>query len=486
MLNEMVIEIELFGDVSFGGGGEASLDGLLKKLEFHQIAFFCYDTRNMKREHWKSRLGFIWAAVGSAIGLGSIWRFPYVVGENGGATFILLYLICLVLVGFPVLLSEITLGRKAQLSPFGTFRLLGRNRIWGGVGKITIVTGFLVSTFYGVICGWTLGYLLEAFFGTLMTLDTPIAAKEHFQILSGSGWSSVGYFLGFMFLALMILYTGVRKGIEKGNKIMMPLLLFVLVFLVIRGVMMPGATEGLKFLFSPDWSKITPNVFIMALGQAFFSLSLGQGTMVTYGSYVAERENLPATCVPIALFGIFISILAGIAIFTIVFATGVPPASGMSLMFETLPVILSKLTGGYFLSILFFVLLLLAGLTSQISALEPMIAFLTDRYKWGRHKATTVTTIASFALGIPCALSMEFLGLLSNFCVNVLIPLGGLAAVILMGWRWGFVRAFEEVKKGTGALFDRYPFLKGYFGIAIKYLAPLIIILIFLDALHIF
>ncbi len=443
------------------------------------------------REQWRSKLGFIWAAVGSAVGLGSIWRFPYIVGENGGATFIFLYFICLLAIGLPVLLAEFTIGRKTQLSPKGAFQKLGK---WGALGGATIFTGFLVSTFYGVIAGWTFGYLIEALLGGLTQFGSAEEATFLFQKLSHSAFWSVGYQALFMAVAGAVLYKGVQGGIEKGNKVMIPLLVIILILLAIKGLSLPGGMKGVRFLFQPDWSMITPTAIIMALGQAFFSLSLGQGTMVTYGSYLSQKENLPGTSFPIAFFGVLISLLAGVAIFTIVFAVGVPPTSGESLMFQTLPLIFSDMTGGYLLCVAFFVLLFLAALTSQISALEPPIAYLIDQKKWSRKKAVITVAISSFLVGVPSALSfgvlnhiqifdMKIFSFVLGLCVNILIPLGGLAAVLLVGWRWGIKKAVAHMETGSGGLFRRYPFLRIYFEIGIKYVAPLAILFILVDAL---
>ncbi|MCB1107274.1 MAG: sodium-dependent transporter [Chlamydiia bacterium] len=450
-----------------------------------------------KREQWKSRFGFIWAAVGSAIGLGSIWRFPYVVGENGGATFVILYLICLLLVGLPVLISEILIGRKAQLNPSGSFLQIGKHKGWQGVGKMTILTGFLVSSFYAVIAGWTLGYFFQSVFGEITHFSTAKEATKHFQEFSTSPLWGIGSLIGFLFLSFIILYTGVQKGIEAGNKIMMPLLLFVLIFLAVKGLLMPGAGAGVSFVFQPNWSEITPTAILLALGQAFFSLSLGQGTMITYGSYLGKKENIPGTCVPITLFGICISLLAGIAIFSIVFSAGLSPSAGESLMFQTLPIIFSQIPGGYLLCLLFFLLLVLAALTSQISAMEPLIAYFIDNWKWKRHRAVLTTTLAVFIVALPCVLSFgpwkdytlfgkNFFNLLLYLCLNILIPLGGLAAVIMVGWRWTFRRAFPHLQEGAERLFKNYPPLKWYFGISIRYVAPLIIVIVMLDALGVF
>ncbi|MDN3507259.1 MAG: sodium-dependent transporter [Simkaniaceae bacterium] len=446
------------------------------------------------REQWRSKLGFIWSAVGSAVGLGSIWRFPYVVGENGGATFIFLYLICLVIIGIPVLISELTIGRKTQLSPKGAFQELGK---WGPIGKGMVFTGFLVSTFYGVISGWTFGYLFQALKGGLTSLSSGSEASQLFADLTASPIWAVGYLALFMLVGGYVLYAGVQKGIEKGNKIMVPLLVVVLILLAIKGLTLPGGTKGIAFLFKPDWSMVSGAAILMALGQAFFSLSLGQGTMVTYGSYLSQKENLTETCFPISFFGVIISLLAGVAIFTIVFAVGVSPSSGESLMFQTLPLIFSQMKGGYFLCLLFFVLLFLAAMTSQISALEPAISYLIDEKKWKRKKAVIFVVVASFLVGVPSALSFGVLkdvnifdqtifSAVLNLCINILIPLGGLAAVLLVGWRWGIKKALHHMETGSHGLFKRFPFLRGYFRIGIKYVAPVIILIIMLDALGLF
>ncbi len=450
----------------------------------------------MVRGKWNSRMGFIWAAIGSSVGLGSIWRFPYVVGENGGAAFILLYLLCLLVIGFPVLLSEITIGRKTQLSPSGAYKILGNAR-WGKAGKLTIFTGFLVSSFYLVIVGWTLGYFVEAVIGKLTNFQSSTQTLDYFQTLTTSPIKPLVYTILAMGLCIFILQTGVSKGIEKSNKIMMPLLLIVLIILTIKGLTLKGGEKGISFLFSPNFSSITPKAILMALGQAFFSLSLGQGTMVTYGSYLDENENLPTTCLPIAFFGTLISILAGVAIFTIVFAFGLPASSGESLMFQTLPLIFSSMSGGYILCFAFFLLLLMAGLTSQISAMEPFISYLIDRNQWKRKKAVLVASSCILFVALLCTLSfgvlrhaqifgMTIFQFLIYLSLNILIPIGGLFAVLLVGWKWGIHKGLTNIKRGTGSLFERYPFIRMYLSVGIKYLAPFIIVFIMLNSLGIF
>ena len=450
-----------------------------------------------KRGQWKSRVGFIWAAVGSAVGLGNLWRFPYVVGQNGGASFVFLYLICLFLVGFPVLISEILIGRKGQLNPSGSFQAIGRSRIWKGMGKLTILTGFLVSGFYAVISAWTLGYLLQALLRRLTHFQSSQEAAFCFATFSASSLWTVGSLAVFISLSVWVLYTGIQKGIEMGNQVMMPLLFLLLSVLAVKGLFMSGGKTASVFLFQPKWSAIRPQTVLIALGQAFFALSLGQGTMVTYGSYLGKRENIPMTCLPIPVFGVCISLLAGLATFAIVFSAGLSPCAGESLMFETLPMIFSQMPGGYFLCLFFFLLLVLAALTSQISAMEPLISYLIDTWKWRRGRAVCAAGIAVFIAAFPCALSFgswkewTLFGKTIFDCVlflslNVLIPIGGLAAVILVGWRWGFKKAFPYLREGGERLFDSYPFLSQYLKISIQYVSPFIIIVILLDLLGFF
>lgn len=446
----------------------------------------------MKREHWKSKVGFVWSAIGSAVGLGSIWRFPYIVGQNGGAAFVLLFCIFLFFISLPVLIGEILIGRVSQTSPCGAFRKLGRGKFWGGVGLMTIVTGFIVSSFYSVICGWTLAYLVEAIFGGLTHFKSIAESAQYFtRLVENPAWA-IGTHLSFMALSTYVVYTGVQKGIETWNKVLMPLLFFVLIILVIKGLSMVNAQKGIDFLFSVDWKTLTPSMFMIALGQAFFALSIGQGTMVTYGSYLEKKDNVLSTTLPIAAAVVLVSLLAGIAIFTVVFSVGAEPAGGSNLMFQTLPMVFSQITGGYFLSVCFFLLIFLAGLTSQISAMEPVVSYLMDEKKMVRHKAVLFTGLGAFILGIPSALAFgvlkgytifgaNFFDAISNFSINVLIPLGGLGAVLLIGWRWGIKEAAHSLKEGAGKVYKSHPIFSHYLQFSIKYLAPIVIGIIFLN-----
>jgi NSS family neurotransmitter:Na+ symporter len=440
----------------------------------------------MNRASWGSRIGFIFAVAGSAVGLANIWRFPYVVGSHGGSAFVMVYLLSVFLIGFPVLIAEMLIGITTQTSPSGAFGKLGGSSFWKWVGRLTIVTGFIVSAFYSVVAGWILGYLFEAVRGNLTSFASTGDAAIHFNRLTQNPLWSVGCHAIFLSLSTMVLYFGVRNGIERGNKIMMPMLFVLLILLVVKGLTLEGATKGLSFLFQPDWSALTPAAFLAALGQSFFTLSLGQGTMVTYGSYLTPRENLLKGCVPVVLMDTVISLLAAIAVFTIVFSAGLTPDSGPGLIFHTIPLVFSEIPGGHFLAILFFLLIVLAALTSEISALEPAIAYLMDEKGWKRHQAVLVCGTGAFLLGLPCALSSSILDKISSLCSDWLIPFGGFMAVVLVGWAWGFPSAIKKLREGSEGLFGRYPWIETYFWFCIKFAAPLLIIIVFLHTLGVF
>lgn len=451
----------------------------------------------MKRESWGSRVGFILSVAGSAIGLANIWRFPYIVGQYGGAAFISVYLFFLFLIGVPVLISEILIGRTTQTSPSGAFKELGGNAVWGWAGKMTILTGFLVSAFYSAVAAWILGYLVEAVSGNIHGFATTLEAAQHYDGLMASPWWGLGFHFLFLALCVGILYFGVRGGIERGNKVMLPTLFVMMIALVIYGVTLPNAWEAVGFLLSPDWSMLTPAALLIALGQAFFTLSLGQGTMVTYGSYLNKKSNILSTIVPVVLMDTLISLMSAVAVFTIVFSVGMKPDSGPGLLFHTLPWVFSQIPGGFYLSVLFFLLVTLAAITSEISALEPAIAYLRDRRGWGRHSAVFACGLGSFVMGIPCALSfnvlqnimidgMSILDFMSFLCSSIMIPLGGFFAVVLTGWAWGFANSMVNLSEGDGGLLERHRWLRVYFWTAFKFTAPVLIAVVFLNALGIF
>lgn len=441
----------------------------------------------MKRETWGTQIGFILAVAGSAIGLANIWRFPYMVGKNGGAAFIAIYLLCMLLIGFPVFISEILIGKKTHANPAKAFEKLGGNK-WRKAGALTILTGFLVSTFYSAVAGWVLGYLFEALMGSLQFTSTE-QASLHFDALTSHPFWGLSFHFLFMAACLSVLYCGVKNGIERANKIMMPALFIILIGLVLKGISLPNSGSALAFLLNPDWTLLTPAAWLAALGHSFFTLSLGQGTMVTYGSYMREKEPVLGSLVPVVLMDTVVSLLATFAIFTIAFSQGVEPGQGPGLIFQTLPVVFNSIPGGAFIAALFFLLVVLAALTSEISAMEPSIAYLMEEKRWGRHSATIAVGAFAFLIGVPSALStsvlkdsgFNFLEMMDLICNSILIPLGGLLAVIMVGYVWGFKPAYKFLTEEH----ELKPIVKNYFWFTIKYTAPALIFLVFLNALGI-
>jgi NSS family neurotransmitter:Na+ symporter len=448
----------------------------------------------MLRESWRNRAGFALAAMGSAIGLASIVRFPYLVADHGGAAFIAIYLLSLFVIGIPMLISEITLGRATQRNCYETFAVKGQNSFWKGVGTWVLLTALLVSAFYSALSGWICGYLIEAIFDRLQSLHTSELATVHFKQLLRTPLWGLSYHFIFLAISVALVYTGLRKGIERGCKILMPILFLMLIILVIKGLTLENASSALEYLFKPDWKLITPSVVLMALGQAFFTLSLGQGTMITYGSYLSKNTPFVGSCVAVALSIVIVSILSAIAVFTIIFSANMAPEGGLGLMFQTLPVVFSHMVGGHILAISFFLLVALAALTSEISVLEPLIAYLVDKHDWTRKRAALATGAMAFVIGIPCALSTSLLAdcnllgknileLFDLIATTILIPLGGLLGVLLVTWRWGFDLAFKEITNGT---MKKYPIGYLYLKICLKYLAPALILIIFFSNLSLF
>ncbi len=468
-----------------------------------------------QRESWSGRWGFILAAAGSAIGLGNIWRFPYITGENGGGAFVLVYLLCIAIIGLPVMLCEMALGRHTQRNPVGAFRLLNPDscrmahaigtliflgglfllafRQWGWglialalgvsvfrwrwvvVGFMGVVAGFTILAFYSVVAGWTIGYIYQAAAGQLHFADVD-AAKAAFSAFAGHpGWAIGCHFI-FMVLCVAIVYKGVQGGIERWSKILMPLLFVLLIVLILRGLTLPGSRAGIQFYLSPDFSRITGQSVLIALGHAFFSLSLGMGAMITYGSYVDKKQNLFGAALSIVILDTLAALLAGLAIFPAVFAEGFSPAAGPGLVFQVIPAVFNRIPLGSLWAVLFFLLLTVAALTSGISLLEVVTAYFVDERNWPRRRAAIVMGAIIFALGALCAISVgdwdrlpalhallqktfgavkgSFFDVLDHVSSNWLLPLGGLFISLFVGWIWGTRRAAEEVRIGAEAYAD--------------------------------
>lgn len=442
----------------------------------------------MKRDNFGSRLGILAAAAGSAIGLGNIWKFPYITGQNGGAAFILVYLACIVLVGLPIMLTEFALGRRTHKNAVGAFKELEPNKPWYLSGVVSVSTAFIILSFYAIIAGWVFSYLGRAASGKLINV-APDQLGDYFGAIISSGTEPV--VLTFVVLALTasIVILGVKTGIEKCSKILMPVLLLILIGLMIRSVTLDGASKGLEFLFKPDFSKLTKAGVLEALGHSFYSLSLGMAIIMTYGSYIDKKENLLKLAVQVTIADTLIALMAGVVIFPAVFAYGLEPGQGPGLIFVTLPAVFKAMPFGAFFETLFFLLIGIAALTSTISLMEVVVAFVTEQFNIGRKKATVLISLALFALSIPSTLSFgpwaEFKILGKNFfdlfdfiTANISLPLGGVLVCVFAAWVWGINNAIKEIESD-----GLHPFSwGGLYSFAIKFLAPLAIMIIFVHS----
>jgi len=444
-----------------------------------------------ERDSFSSKFGIIAAAAGSAIGLGNIWRFPYVAGENGGGAFLFIYLGFVLAIGIPVMLSEMIIGRSTQSNPVGAFSKLAPRKPWFLVGIMGVGAAFMILAFYAAVAGWTLEYLYQSIVNGFKG-KSPGELTEMFTSFREGSSRPIIWFLVFMIMTASIVVSGIQKGIEKYTKILMPLLLLILVILSIRSLTLPGAGEGLRFLFKPDFSKITAGTFLEALGQAFFSLSIGMGTLITYGSYIRKNDNLANTVISVSLADTFIAILAGIAIFPAVFAFGIDPRAEEGLVFITLPSIFQQMTGGFFFSLLFFILLAVAALTSTISVLEVVVAYFVEELKMSRRKATIIATGLISILGLLAAGSwgwfenmtvfgQNVFGLLNFTSANILLPLGGFFIVLFVGWFMGR-KIIQAELSNEGSLKARFRLV---FMFLVKFIAPIAIAIVFLNKIGI-
>jgi neurotransmitter:Na+ symporter, NSS family len=441
------------------------------------------------RDGFGSKIGLIAAAAGSAIGLGNIWKFPYITGVYGGGAFIVVYLICIALIGLPVMLSEFIIGRRSQKNAIGSFKKLAPGSKWFLTGTMGVAAAFIILAYYGVIAGWTLDYIVKAAMNGFSG-KTPDQIETVFTGLVSSTWTPLIWQFLFMTITGLVVIAGVKNGIEKFAKILMPVLLIIIIILDIRSVTLPGASAGLDFLFKPDFSKLSVEGILSALGHAFFSLSLGMGIMMTYGSYISKKENLGTTVVQVTIADTLIAILAGIAIFPAVFAFGIKPSAGPGLVFLTLPNVFQQMPGGYLFGILFFALLAIAALTSTISILEVVVAYIVEELKLTRKKATIIATVCISLVGAICSLSqgplsnflifgMNFFDLLDYMSANILLPLGGLFISIFVGWKLKRKDVEDEITNG-GTIKASYSKL---FLIFSKIVAPVGIAIVFVNGI---
>ncbi|MCU9615066.1 sodium-dependent transporter [Caldibacillus lycopersici] len=440
-------------------------------------------------EQWSSRIGFILASAGSAIGLGAIWKFPYVAGISGGGAFFFIFLLFTLILGLPLLLAEFAIGRSTQKDAIESYKAIAPNTKWHFVGYLGLVTSFILLSFYSVIGGWIIAYIFRTITGQLNGISAEQYGIVFAETISNPGISISVHFL-FMLLTVVVVAKGVQNGIEKANYIMMPALFIIFILLIIRSLTLSHASEGISFLFFPDFSKLNSEAVLAALGQSFFTLSVGASTMVTYSSYVKKSENLPRSALSIVMMNIFVVVLAGLAIFPAVFSFGLQPDAGPVLLFQVLPNVFSHMPFGILFFLAFLVLFLFAALTSSFSMLEIIVAVISKGDKSLRKKWSWIIGFIIFLMGIPSALSygpwsdITILGKsifdAADFLVsNMLLPLGALLIAIFVPYKMKKSVLMEEMQHGGG-------FAKGLFNMwyfALKYIAPIAIIFVLLDVL---
>ena len=426
------------------------------------------------------------AAAGSAVGLGNIWRFPSETADGGGAIFIMVYMACILFFGIPLMVAEFIVGRSSKANAAGAFNKLAPGTHWKWVGRLGILTGFVILGFYMVVCGWTVDYFIQSITGKLRNVTD---FSVNFNALLTNSPRQIGLMAFFVLLTAYFIFAGVKKGIESSAKIMMPLLFVLLIVLAVKAVSLEGAAAGLEFLFKPDWKEVKSTVFLDAMGQAFFSLSLGMGCMMTYASYFKDDTNLTKTAVQVSVLDTMVALLAGMVIFPSAFALTSHPDTivsklvkgGPGLLFITIPELFNHMQGSMIWSGMFFLLLALAALTSTISLMEVVTVYIHEEYRLSRRKALTLVVIGVLILGTISAISSQFFNLLDVVSAKVMLPVGGLFVSLFVGWYLDKKLVQAQLTNG-GKLKFGVAFLKGY-SFILKFIAPTAIFLIFLYGL---
>jgi NSS family neurotransmitter:Na+ symporter len=439
------------------------------------------------RGQWATRMGFILACAGSAIGLGNIWKFPYIAGMNGGGFFVFVYIFCVLFVGIPIMISEFAVGRSSQLSPVEAFRsLTSRTSPWQGVGCLGVLSGFVILSFYSVVAGWTMHYVALSVHGFGETKD-PEAIEALFGELFASAPLNLLWHFAFMALTVGIVVGGVRRGIERASRIMMPVLFVMLVVLLVRAMFLPGFGKAFYFIFSPNLSQFTPTGALVAMGHAFFTLSLGMGAMLTYGSYLAPDTDVPRSALIVALLDTAVALLASMVIFPILFTYGMSPQAGTGLVFKSMPIVFAQLPAGGVFSLIFFLLLAFAALSSGISLLEVVVAFFIDTLGWRRIPATLVVGAAIFAFGSLSALSgsalvdltvlpgKNFFDSMDYLASNWFLPLGGMFIALFVGFRMDPELVKREFCQGSALAWAFVPWVY-----CVRFLCPLAVAAVFI------
>jgi len=446
---------------------------------------------------WSSRWVFILAATGSAVGLGNIWKFPYITGENGGGAFVLVYLLCIAVIGIPIMMAEVLLGRRGRRSPVNTMRHLaeeeGRHGMWKYLGWAGVIAGFLILSYYSVIAGWALAYFFRTAAG-VFTGQTADGVGSIFSALIADPERLIAWHTIFMVMTMVVVARGVRGGLEKAVRYLMPAL-FVLLIVLVGYAMNTGAfQQGLEFLFTPDFSKITADGVLIAMGHAFFTLSLGMGAIMVYGSYLPKKASIAKTSITIAIADTAVALMAGMAIFPIVFANGLEPGAGPGLIFQTLPIAFGQMPGGELFGALFFLLLVFAAWSSAISLIEPLVAFQVENMGMNRVMAAGVSGIATWLLGLATVFSFNIwsevkplsmfetfadktiFDLLDYLTSNIMLPLGGLLIAVFAAWLMKRESTLDELEMEHGYAYKLWRFL-------VRYVAPLAVVVVFLNAI---
>ena len=444
---------------------------------------------------WSSRLIFILAATGSAVGLGNIWKFPYMAGENGGGAFVMIYLLCIAIIGIPIMMAEILLGRRGRQSPINTMSALaadaGVSQSWAWLGWIGVISGFLIMSFYSVIAGWALAYVLEAVSGSFTGLTGESSANAFVGHISNPGITTFWHTV-FSIMTAVVIAKGVRSGLEKAVKVLMPTLFVLLVLLLGYAINTGHFDQGLNFLFNPEFDKLSREGVLSALGHAFFTLSLGMGAIMVYGSYMPGKTSIASATITIAVMDTLVALVAGMAIFPIVFANGLEPGAGPGLVFISLPIAFGQMPGGLIFGTLFFVLLTFAAWTSAISIVEPAVAFLVENRGLSRKKAAISIVGTAWAIGLLTVMSFggwgfefEFAGakktdgifdILDIVTTNFLLPLGGLAIALFAGWIMSEKDTTDELRLGANWQYKLWRFL-------VRFISPAGVILFFLHTI---
>lgn len=447
-----------------------------------------------ERANFGSKIGAILAAAGSAVGLGNIWRFPYETGNHGGAAFILIYLVCVLLLGMPIMIAEFTVGRHSKASTGRAYKVLAPGTQWKWLGYMGVLAGFLILGYYSVVAGWTLEYIMEAGVNNFVN-KKPEEFVIAFQNFSQDPVRPLIWLIGFLAATHFIIVKGVKNGIEKSSKVLMPVLFILIIVLAICSITLPNAEKGLEFLLKPDFSKVNGDVFLGAMGQAFFSLSLGMGCLSTYASYFGKQTKLGNTALSVGVIDTFVAVLAGLIIFPAAFSVGIQPDAGPSLIFITLPNVFQQAFSGipvlaYIFSVMFYLLLALAALTSTISLHEVVTAFLHEEFHLTRGRAASLVTLGCITIGVFSSLSLGILreytlfdkgvfDLLDFVTAKIMLPLGGLLVCIFVGWYLKRSVSYEELTNGgklKAVFFNLYIFI-------LRFVAPIAISLIFINEL---